>query len=96
MEEKSSNNHRVEKKLTKHNHRVVSQAMQLLAASEFDTMHNEHVQVPGAMEGAFVPAAAQSKLFTMGAAAADQLNPFDNEVVSRDAEKSKTGSEATG
>jgi len=70
--------------------------MQLLAASEFDTMHNEHVQVPGAIEGAFVPAAAQSKLFTMGAAAADQLNPFDNEVVSRGAEKSKTGSEATG
>jgi len=70
--------------------------MHLLAASEFGIMHNEHVQVPCAVEGGFAPAAAQSKLSTMGAAAAAQLNPFDNEVVSRGAEKSKTGSEAAG
>jgi len=53
---------------TKCDHRVASQTMHLLAVSGFESMQTEHVQVLDAVEGAFAPAAAQSKLFTTGVA----------------------------
>lgn len=54
-------------------HRVASQTVHLVAVSGFDNAHTEHVQVPVFADGAFTPAAAQSKPFAAGWTGAESL-----------------------
>jgi len=81
----------------KNDQRFVSQMVHLEAVTGFDNMHVEQIQVPPVADGAFIPAAAQSKGFTLGAAetllvGADGVERPNSDHV----EKLKVGNEEIG